>query len=85
MFNLKSKEGFKSLENQKGQSSVIGFFIGAMVAVIVALQVTWPVVDAVLNTGTTITNMSSSAQTLVNLIPLFLALSVVMIFIRPLL
>lgn len=28
----------KEIDNKKGQSSVIGFFIGAMVAVIVALQ-----------------------------------------------
>lgn len=38
MFNFTKKESVKMLENDKAQSSVIGFFIGAMVAVIVALQ-----------------------------------------------
>jgi len=68
----------------KAQGGVISFFIGAMIAVIVALQVTWPVIDGVLSSAS-LTNMSSSAQVLVKLIPLFLALSVIMIFIRPLL
>ena len=68
----------------KAQGGVISFFIGAMIAVIVALQVTWPVIDGVIS-GASLNNMSASAQTLVRLIPLFLALSVIMIFIRPLL
>lgn len=38
MFNFTKKESVKSLRNESAQSSVIGFFIGAMVAVIVALQ-----------------------------------------------
>lgn len=74
----------KLVKDVKAQGGVISFFIGAMIAVIVALQVTWPVIDGVLS-GTSISNMSASAQVLVNLIPLFLALSVIMIFIRPLL
>ena len=75
---------FKSVNDIKAQGGVISFFIGAMIAVIVALQVTWPVIDGVIS-GTSLANMSASAQTLVRLIPLFLALSVIMIFIRPLL
>ena len=74
----------KLVKDVKAQGGVISFFIGAMIAVIVALQVTWPVIDQVLS-GNSINNMSGSARTLVNLIPLFLALSVIMIFIRPLL
>lgn len=75
---------FKS--NTSGQTGgIVGFFIGAMIAVIVALQVTWPVIDQVLNVGNATANMTGAAVTLLGLIPLFLVLSVVMIFIRPLL
>ncbi len=74
----------KSLKNnEQAQTGIVSFFIGAMIAVIIALQVTWPVIDSVLASNST-ANMSSAATTLLDLIPLFLVLSVVMIFIRPL-
>ena len=60
--------------DEKAQGGIIGFFIMAMLAVIVALSVTWPVIDSALNVGNATQNMSASAQTLVQLIPLFLAL-----------
>jgi hypothetical protein len=73
------------LSNQSAQGGIVSFFIGAMIACIIALQVTWPVIDQAINTGNATANLSSSAVTLVNLVPLFLVLSLVMIFIRPLL
>ena len=74
------------LADIKAQGGIVGFFIGAMIAVIIALQVTWPVIDDVLNGSgaTSMANMSSAAQSLVELIPLFLVLTLVMVFIRPL-
>ena len=74
------------LADIKAQGGIVGFFIGAMIAVIIALQVTWPVIDDVLNGSgaVSMTNMSSAAQSLVELIPLFLVLTLVMVFIRPL-
>ena len=74
------------LADVKAQGGIVGFFIGAMIAVIIALQVTWPVIDDVLygSGATSMTNMSGAAQSLVELIPLFLVLTLVMVFIRPL-
>ena len=74
------------LADVKAQGGIVGFFIGAMIAVIIALQVTWPVVDGVLNGdgAASMANMSGAAQSLVELIPLFLVLTLVMVFIRPL-
>ena len=76
----------KFTHNTKGQGGIVGFFIGAMIAVIIALQVTWPVIDDVLNGSgaTSMANMSGAAQSLVELIPLFLILTLVMVFVRPL-
>lgn len=73
------------LADIKAQGGIVGFFIGAMIAVIIALQVTWPVIDNVLNSGDNITaNLSGPAASLVELIPLFLVLTLVMVFVRPL-
>lgn len=81
------KEDDNRSDYSSNSGSVIGFFIGAMIATVVALQVVWPVVDSIINidmgNNSTI-QMSESAKTLLNLIPLFMALSVVLIFIRPL-
>ena len=63
------------------QGGIIGFFIGAMIAVVIALQVTWPVMDSVIS-GTSMANMSSAAQTLVDQLPLFLVLVLLMIFVK---
>ncbi len=63
------------------QGGIIGFFIGAMIAVVIALQVTWPVMDSVIS-GTSMSNMSSAAQTLVAQLPLFLVLVLLMIFVK---
>lgn len=63
------------------QGGIIGFFIGAMIAVVIALQVTWPVMDSVIS-GTSMNNMSSAAQTLVDQLPLFLVLVLLMIFVK---
>lgn len=41
--------------NTKAQSGLVSFFIMAMIAVIIALQVAWPVIDQVLNDETDIT------------------------------
>ncbi len=73
------------LADIKAQGGIVGFFIGAMIAVIIALQVTWPVIDQVLNSSDNITaNLSGPAASLVELIPLFLVLTLVMVFVRPL-
>ena len=76
----------KFTHDTKGQSGIVGFFIGAMIAVIIALQVTWPVIDDVLNGSgaASMANMSGAASSLVDLIPLFLILTLVMVFVRPL-
>jgi len=73
------------MHNKTAQGGIVSFFIGAMIAVIIALQVTWPVIDNVLNSSDNITaNLSGAASSLVDLIPLFLILTLVMVFIRPL-
>jgi hypothetical protein len=70
---------------------VIGFFIGAMIAVVIALQVAWPVMDAAIyapggsdpaNGTTAIENMSTAASTLVDQLPLFLVLVLLMVFVK---
>lgn len=59
--------------NIKAQSGLVSFFIMAMIAVIIALQVTWPVIDSVLNDDTDITvsgeyfNISGNADTYMSL------------------
>ena len=59
--------------NIKAQSGLVSFFIMAMIAVIIALQVTWPVIDSVLNDETDITvsgesfNISGHADTYMSL------------------
>ena len=73
----------KLIKATKAQGGIVSFFIGAMIAVIIALQVTWPVIDGVLE-GTSMANLSGAAASLVNLLPLFLILTLVMVFIRPL-
>lgn len=75
-------------------ANVASYFIAAMLIVIIGLQVVWPVVDEAINTNlsddpenetiTPIDNMSTSSQSLVNMIPLFLVLAIVMFFIKPL-
>ena len=75
----------KLMHSKTAQGGIVSFFIGAMIAVIIALQVTWPVIDNVLNSSDNITaNLSGAASSLVDLIPLFLILTLVMVFIRPL-
>jgi len=82
MFVTKFK---KFAHDTKAQGGIVGFFIGAMIAVIIALQVTWPVIDEILNGSGNITaNLSGPAASLVELIPLFLILTLVMVFVRPL-
>jgi len=77
-----TKEKAKELTTAiSGQGGIIGFFIGAMIAVVIALQVTWPVMDSVIS-GTSMANMSSAAQTLVDQLPLFLVLVLLMIFVK---
>ena len=70
-----------ALKCTAAQGGVIGFFIGAMIAVVIALQVTWPVMDDVIS-GTSMANMSTAAQTLVDQLPLFLVLVLLMIFVK---
>ncbi len=74
------KVGIK-VSDTAAQGGIIGFFIGAMIAVVIALQVTWPVMDSVIS-GTSMNNMSSAAQTLVDQLPLFLVLVLLMIFVK---
>lgn len=78
---FKKNMKFDKLKSTLAQGGVIGFFIGAMIAVVIALQVTWPVMDSVIS-GTSISNMSSAAQTLVDQLPLFLVLVLLMIFVK---
>ena len=73
----------KLIKATKAQGGIVSFFIGAMIAVIIALQVTWPVIDGVLE-GDSMDNLSGAASSLVDLLPLFLILTLVMVFIRPL-
>lgn len=75
------KVGGSIFEDTKAQGGIIGFFIGAMIAVVIALQVTWPVMDSVIS-GTSMANMSTAAQTLVDQLPLFLVLVLLMIFVK---
>ena len=78
----KVKEGtIKITSNIYGQGGIIGFFIGAMIAVVIALQVTWPVMDSVISGGN-MDNMSTAAQTLVDQLPLFLVLVLLMVFVK---
>jgi len=82
MYITKAKQ---FMADTKAQGGIVGFFIGAMIAVIIALQVTWPVIDEILNGSGNITaNLSGPASSLVELIPLFLILTLVMVFVRPL-
>lgn len=76
----------KFVKDVRGQGGLVGYFIGIMIAVIIALQVTWPVIDDVLNGSgaASIANLTGAAATLVDLIPLFFILTLVMAFIRPL-
>lgn len=74
------KVGLRVLDTV-AQGGIIGFFIGAMIAVVIALQVTWPVMDSVIS-GTSMANMSTAAQTLVDQLPLFLVLVLLMIFVK---
>ena len=59
--------------NIKAQSGLVSFFIMAMIAVIIALQVTWPVIDSAINDETDITvsgesfNISGHADTYMGL------------------
>lgn len=71
----------KIIKDTLAQGGIIGFFIGAMIAVVIALQVTWPVMDSVIS-GASMTNMSPAAQTLVDQLPLFLVLVLLMIFVK---
>lgn len=87
MENLSKNEfKLKNLFNTRAQEGgYISFFIMCMLAVIIALQVTLPVIDSALNYDNATANMSSAAQTLLTMIPLFTVLALLMIFIRPLL
>ena len=78
---MKFDKLFRAIKSTVAQGGVIGFFIGAMIAVVIALQVTWPVMDDVIS-GTSIANMSTAAQTLVDQLPLFLVLVLLMIFVK---
>lgn len=71
----------KIIKNKVAQGGIISFFIGAMIAVIIALQVTWPVMDAAMTT-TNIENMGTAANTIVDQLPLFLVLVLLMIFVK---
>jgi len=71
----------KLVHDTRAQGGIISFFIGAMIAVVIALQVAWPVVDQVL-ADDSIDNMSTAAQTLVDQIPLFLVLTLLMVFVK---
>jgi hypothetical protein len=80
------KKVVESIESTKAQGGLVGYFIGIMIAVIIALEVTWPVIDDVLNGSgkASIANLTGAAGTLVHLIPLFFVLTLIMAFIRPL-
>jgi len=83
----KKEDNSRSSSDYGSGGSVVGFFIGAMIAVVIALQITWPVVDSIINIdmgNNSTMQMGESAKTLLNLIPLFLAITVCLVFIRPL-
>ena len=87
---ITKKEDDNSSSNSTYSSggSVVAYFVGAMIAVVVAIQITFPVIDSIMtiDMGNNSTmQMGKSAKTLLNLVPLFLILSMVMVFLKPLL
>jgi len=84
----KKDDNSRSSSDYGSGGSVVGFFIGAMIAMVIALQITWPVVDSIINIdmgNNSTMQMGESAKTLLNLVPFFLILSLVMVFLKPLL
>lgn len=61
-------------------SNMVGLFIGLMIAAIVALQVFIPVVNDAINTA----NLTSTQQTVVDLLPLFAVLLLLIALASPL-
>ena len=89
IISKKKEDTSRSSSDYSGNSqSVVGFFVGAMIAVVIALQITWPVTDSAINTnmGNNATwQVSESVNTMLNLVPLVMVMGVIMIFLRPLL
>lgn len=67
-----------------GQSNLVGFYISIMIAVILVLDVVWPTIDDKINgSSASYANLSSTAQTLVELFGLVLALGLLIMMLRP--
>lgn len=71
MNNVLSKKGFTD--------SLIGFFIGIMVVVIVAVSVVIPVIQTQVSSYATSENASTVVVTLLNLLPLFIVLAILIL------
>lgn len=71
MNNVLSKKGFTD--------SLIGFFIGIMVVVIVAVSVVIPVIQTQVSSYATSENASAVVVTLLNLLPLFIVLAILIL------
>lgn len=69
-----------------GQGNLVGFYISIMLAIILVLDVVWPTIDAHINVdpaNSSYGNLSSTAQTLVELFGLVLALGLLIMLLRP--
>lgn len=68
------------LTKSKGfTDSLIGFFIGIMVVVIVAVAVVIPVITTQVVTYAATANADATVVTLLNLVPLFIALAILVL------
>jgi len=83
------KEDDDSSSSNYSSSPVIATCVGAMVAMFLVLTLVWPVVDSVsnnMNMGNNSTwQVGEGARNLFNLIPVFMTLGIVLIFLKPLL
>jgi len=68
------------LSAKRAQSNLTGLFIGLLIAAIVAIQVFIPVVQDAINQA----NLSGTTATVVNLLPLFAALLLLIALASPL-
>jgi len=62
----------------KGVTGLIGVFIGIMVAIIIAVSVVIPTIDSTMSTNASSFTNYSSAQTLINLSPLLIAVVLIL-------
>ena len=62
----------------KGVTGLVGVFIGIMVAIIIAVSVVIPTIDSTMTANSSAFTNYSSAQTLINLSPLLIAVVLIL-------